>query len=524
MVSPGEWRWLTFWGLALVSILIIPYLVALVLTPPGLLYTGLLINPQDGASYLAKMRQGADGQWLFRLPYTSEPHTGVYLYLFYLLLGHLARLTGLSLPLVYHLARLLATAFLWLMAYRLCAWASDNLQIRRLAWLLIVLSSGFGWLVTPLGLMTADLWVPEAITFYAALTNPHFPLAMALLAALFLMVAEPSVKGLAARHLALITITSLALILLQPFCALTVAGVLGVYLVALGWQQRRIPWPELARTALTGVAVLPVVAYDVWALTKNPVLAVWTAQNQTPSPPLWDYALSYGLIGLLALLGTAVALRRRSRADLLLLAWAWTTVALVYLPVGLQRRLTLGWHLPLAVLAAFGLTAIPSPEPLRRLVRAAAIALSSLTNLLVIIVALAGVWQHDPYLYVSQDEMTAFQWLTRHTQPADIVLAAPRTALFIPVYAGNRVWYGHPFETIGAAQKRAQVEAFFAREMDIPTRLRFLTEAGVRFVFYGPAEQGLGLAPDDLGLPQAASFGQVTIYQVQHNQGANIGH
>ena len=87
---------------------------------------------------------------------------------------------------------------------------------------------------------------------------------------------------------------------------------------------------------------------------RNPVMALWSAQNQTPSPPLWDYALGYGLVLLLALLGVWAALRRRRDSDWLLVAWAATTGVLLYLPFGLQRRLVIAWIVPLGMLATRG--------------------------------------------------------------------------------------------------------------------------------------------------------------------------
>ena len=47
-------------------------------------FGGFLINPTDGHSYLAKMRQGWDGSWKYQLPYTADPGDGAYLFLFYL--------------------------------------------------------------------------------------------------------------------------------------------------------------------------------------------------------------------------------------------------------------------------------------------------------------------------------------------------------------------------------------------------------------------------------------------------------
>ncbi|NIV33482.1 MAG: hypothetical protein GWN58_29745, partial [Anaerolineae bacterium] len=67
-----------------------------------------------GESYYAKMQQGARGDWLFHLAFTSEPHEGAFIFTFYLALGHLAAALGLPIPLVYHLARICAGLFLLL--------------------------------------------------------------------------------------------------------------------------------------------------------------------------------------------------------------------------------------------------------------------------------------------------------------------------------------------------------------------------------------------------------------------------
>ena len=111
-VERKEWRWVLIVALLVVVIAVLPYLVAWSITPAGKVYTGLLVNPLDGHSYLAKMRQGAAGQWLFRLPFTSEPQRGAFTFVYYLFLGHVSALSGLPLIVTYHIARSLLVAML----------------------------------------------------------------------------------------------------------------------------------------------------------------------------------------------------------------------------------------------------------------------------------------------------------------------------------------------------------------------------------------------------------------------------
>src|SRR5213080_241118 len=104
---PASRQWPRFALLlaAVVAIIsLLPYLLAYLWTPPGHHFAGFFFIADDATTYLAKMRQGADGSWLWNDPYTSEPHGGVFLFAFYLLAGHLAALIHLPLIAVYHLA------------------------------------------------------------------------------------------------------------------------------------------------------------------------------------------------------------------------------------------------------------------------------------------------------------------------------------------------------------------------------------------------------------------------------------
>ncbi len=102
-----EWRWVALMTLALLIISSLPYLVAWAVMPEGTHFTGLVFNFTDGHSYIAKMRQGLDGSWRFRLNFTPEQRQSTFLFLFHLGPGHLVRRTGLSLAILYHGARVL---------------------------------------------------------------------------------------------------------------------------------------------------------------------------------------------------------------------------------------------------------------------------------------------------------------------------------------------------------------------------------------------------------------------------------
>src|SRR3974377_632874 len=114
-ITSSERRWLIGAALLVLLTASLPYLFGVLAAGPDRVFTGLQVNPLDGLSYLAKMRLGFDGEWLFHLPFTPEQGQSVFLFTYFLALGHLARILGLPLILVFHAARLIgAFALLWM--------------------------------------------------------------------------------------------------------------------------------------------------------------------------------------------------------------------------------------------------------------------------------------------------------------------------------------------------------------------------------------------------------------------------
>jgi hypothetical protein len=318
----------------------------------------------------------------------------------------------------------------------------------------------------------------------------HFPLAMALMVGMLLAGSRKPEAGHRSRmgeHAALVAM-SLALAIVQPFAVAIVYGTLGAFLLLRWRRDGRIEWPLVWKASIAGLATLPLTLYTFWITQTEPVLREWTVQNVTPSPPVWDYVLGYGLILVLAVPGAVMAFRRRCDMDLLLLAWVGVTAIALYAPFALQRRFSLGLHIPLAILAAAGLYRTTK----RRLVVSLVFASTLLTTLLVIVLAIGGGLKHDPRLFVSADEASAMDWLRENAPRNAIVLTSPEMGLFIPAWTGRRVVYGHPFETVNAEQTKSRVEEFYgASDADHSLMLR---EWNVAFVLVGPRERRLGLA------------------------------
>ena len=187
MIARQEWRWVAAWATLALLLANAPLLLALAPPEPAMSFGGAVYNVEDVYSYLANMRQGWRGAWLYHNPYTPEDHPGPLVYLHYLLLGKVAALSGLSVELVYNLARVVCGALLLAAVYAFLSHWTPYLALRRIGFLLVVFSGGLGWLLTILGRaewlgsLPLDLISPESYVFLTLYSPPHVALAMACL-------------------------------------------------------------------------------------------------------------------------------------------------------------------------------------------------------------------------------------------------------------------------------------------------------------------------------------------------------
>jgi hypothetical protein len=494
---------------------VLPYVFAARTAAPQGVFGGFLINPIDGFSYLAKMRQGLQGSWLLQLPYAPEPGQPAFLFVYHLFLGHAARWLGLSLLTVYHTARALAAFAMFLISFVFFRRLLPDRRTHWAAFLLALLGSGLGWLAQPLGVLSIDIWVPEAIPFLSAYANAHFPLAAAAILGGALLAWQQDMRW--GWRFACALLCGFALGAVFPFGVGTLLAVFGAWLL---WElvraQDRKAWLLEQRGRMLGIAALlaaalPWLIYDLWISRSHEVLAVWTAQNQTPSPPLLETLLGFGLILVLAIVALILGKTHRSERGRLLICWVAVNLLLLYVPFSLQRRLSLGIFFPLAALAAMGLAALAPTR--RRMIELLmlTLAFSIPTNLLVVGAGLWGAGLGDPALLIYDDEAAAFAWLASNAPGDSLVLAGEENGNRLPAFADVRVLYGHPFETPHAEDAFATVEALYAGVED---SLDLIRSRGVDYVFYGPRERELGDPAWLEALEIVFQEGEVAIYRV----------
>lgn len=508
MIKREERRWLVFFSLTVIVVTTIPYFIGYSHQGSDWRFTGFVFGVEDGNSYIAKMRSGMAGDWLFRTPYTPFPQPGALIYLPLLFLGKLAAEPGAHEQLValYHLIRF-AGIFLFVFAsYDFLALFIHGINRRRLGTTLVTFGGGLGWLsILRLGSlwgnkMPLDFYSPETFGFLMVYGLPHLACTRAFLlwgVRAYLLKTNPRAGWKPALKTSLIW---LAAGLIQPLSIVTVWAVIAVHLAGTGlfqlWHSRKgnavdwAGWWSYFRQGLwAGLISAPLVLYTFLAFRLDPFLRQWEGQNMLSSPPPLHYLLAFAVILPLALPGARALLKEQPWQGWLVVGWALIIPLLAYTPLTVQRRLVEGVWVALVVLA------LKWVENSNAILQRWSIRWLSLTYISSIVLVLGGiisVWRLGEPLYRPTAEVNAFQFLGEQGDRNLVVLASYEPSNALPAWAAVRTVIGHGPESPHGASYKEQITRFFGPGTADAERADLLRETGVTYVFWGPDERALG--------------------------------
>ncbi len=481
---------------------LLPYAYAHLASPPGRAFMGFFFLGDDANTYLAKMREGWDGQWLWTNRYTTESSPPVYFFIYWLALGKLAAVLHLPLLGMFHLARV-AGAFLLLYA----GWVFiehfiEEPRARRFAIVFLAFGLGLGWVLQLAGKPviagaqtdTLDWRMPELSAFYSVLALPHFAWAAAFQALAAILTLKAAERGSLKLGL-LAGLAWLGEASIHPQMPILVGAAVGVALV-----YRRVSVRGYAAAGLALAMVAPYIAYSYFAFLGNPEVTRWSSQwrnNLAPDLVSLGMALLPQLV--LAAFAVPTMLRRRSRGDVFLLAWLLLLAAILWLPNpagNLRRRFFDGVYLPLVVMAAQGLygTILPRLQGrVRRLLPFSYAAFSVIGSAFLLFGPLLVA--ASPQYSVPAGDYQALLWLD--TQPAGVVVSSSRLGLMIPAYTSDTVYVGQYSETYNWTVKSRQVDALLHGQGDIAA---FARQQGAQYVVWSAADTSEA-PPASLGTP-----------------------
>ncbi len=489
----GQWALPLGLAAALAALTLVPYLYAWNAQPPGRVFMGFFFLGDDANTYLAKMREGWEGAWRWSNRYSTEPGSGAWFFVFWIFLGHLAAWTHVPLMATFHAARVLGAFALLAAGWLFITEFLEEPAQRRFALWFLALGLGCGYVIQALGHPvvlgqrsdTLDWRMPELSAFYSILALPHFAWAAAFQAAAIVFTVRAAERGSLVYGI-LAGLAWLGESSIHAQMPILLGGAFAVALVARPVGRR-----GYAAAFLAFAISAPYVGYSYWASNHVPEVLRWSAQWRNNLPP---EGLSFALALLPQLLLTALALpgvlRRRSRRDLVLVAWLALIVIILWLPNpagNLRRRFFDGIYLPLVVLGARGIYEVAMPRlkgRARRLVPFGYVAVSAMGSL-VLLLAPMLLATSDQYT-LSRDEVGALNWLAAH--PSGSVLSEGRLGLYVPAYSPDPVYVGQYSETYNYAAKEREARAVLSGDADAAA---FASAHGITYLLWS-REDGAG--------------------------------
>jgi hypothetical protein len=552
-----SWR-VVIYALVIASLFALPYIVGVLQTPDGWQYSGAAAIPSgflvDYNSHLAKMWQGARGEWAYHLLFTHEAHPGIVgVQGFYVALGATAGATGLSFPFVYHVARFLLTITMILALWRVACRYVESAATRWTMLLFSTLVMGWGWLLYLVPSLFAEppqpieFWLMDAYNLTGAFYMPHFAAAITLQSVAwltFLAYLEAPNK----RSLLVLTLALAADTLIQPYVVLITFPVFGLvaayHLIILPIRAGHKP----TLTPLIGLCVAAGIhgGLAVWqylTLNGHPVWANFTRQNITLSPEVIYYALGY--LPFLIPIAIGLWLNRRMTPDrlaktqqaqvplptewggdwLIPLLWLLAVVLLLYAPLPTQRRYLLGVQTPLAVCAAWGWSLwMKHIKPRRRLLVALPFfAMSFLAGTTLILGNASALnTKSTPAAFYSPDELAGYTWIRDNTAVDTVILATldgtgQGSGGRLVGMTGRRVFVGHWIETADFEAKYFALREFYDPATDNVWRMELLHAAGISHIWYDEYARVFGTwQPEQADFLEAVFTSEsVIIYRVQ---------
>jgi len=537
---PPYKKWLLNFALITALITTIPYLIGYSSQGDEWHFSGFVFGVEDGNTYLAKMLRGAQGDWLFRTPYTTFEQKGVFAFAPYLVLGKLAKGENQhdQLIVLLHIFRIVGNFMAIFAVYDFSSLFLEKDRTRKFATILVTYGGGFGWLLIALGAskwqgsLPLDFYSPETFGFLGTLGIAHLPWARAF----FLW----GIRGYLLKGTKIINsngasciignlnpgILWLATGIAQPITGMLIGVIVVYHLLGLGiWQL--ICWTKERVADLSGlknyfiaatkasIIALPLVIYNFIVYIKDPFIQIWTEQSRIQPPHLLHYIIAYGIILPFVIKGFRVIMANPTDNGILLLSWGILAPILLLVPLSYNRRLIEGLWVAFVAIAF-----ISYEKSANRTFRKSfsILLMTLITSIFMISGSFLVSFNPGEPAFSSADKIAAFTFLEKVAEDNDVVLCAYETGNSLPAWAPVTVMIGHRPESAKIQEIAPQIEAFYWQETKELTRIKILEDFNVSYVFLGPAERKFGdwEPENDIILHKIFTQGEYDLFEVVH--------
>jgi len=482
----------------------LPWFIKLATIPAGRDMIPIHNSLSDYPFYVSVIREGIDGSRAVFDRYAIEPHAGSVIHLFYLLIGWVAGIIGItSAHLAYHLSRFILGAVWCLVIYWLCDTFVKEKWVRILAVFFALFSASFPKFIFVNGQLTVQwfmTWWSELNPTVRAAFVPHFLLGhITMVAALISLINYEKHK----RNIWLVRagLSGFLAAFVHPPSAIQLFLMLPFFVLLVRSKPWFIGTLILLTSAGIGLAVINSISNVFpWNLPK-------AYEGVSFAVPTGEYLLALGPVGFLAVIGCVS--RFKKRETWLLILWIVTSLVAVPLskqmpfsaiaiirnhPISNIRFLQVALWVPLAILGAYGLAFI-----FRRNGKIA----GAVTLCIFIFLTFAGypatiqeqvshIYFSSEYLYPKKGYLEGLSALGTVTKPDGNILSLSLAGMTIPMYVNRTSYVGQVVYTPQLDEKMKLSWKFFAGGMGACEAYTFLKTNRIGAVFYSFDEANAG--------------------------------
>lgn len=489
--------------------------------------------PTDYNFYLSRIREGREGAWTAKEKYTSEPHRGSFIQIFYVWMGEVAAWVGVPWHRsgdTYQMARVaLAFGLLFIMSYaakesfRKFGWqvVAFLLAVTAASWPTLLFHMGewrFGGYMSWWTIMDSL----QRITFI-----PHLVAGQTLMTGILIAITSVAVMKKAGNWIFL-GLLALLLGIIDPPGWVFVVITYGIFILID--FLFRFPWKNdtmgdfwvnrVGGGAIVGLMSAPAFIYFALLFRIYPWKQLIENDLLHGQPfILPEYLRAVGPVLVVGALGGLLALLRREKQLFIFVAWviAWFACLIVFQFIPQQSPLRFSEmlpQLPLGILGAY-LFYIPWTKTKH--------SVQVIWLVMPVLFILLGIgqmysswrWQKEfidqkiaatyPLvptgsfvMYPLKDFISTIIFFQDNTRRTDVILSETTAGNYIPVYSGNTVFVGQS-NTVRGEQKMYIVKRFYSGQMSPAIAQAFLTANSIHYIFFGPQEM------DDGGLTDLAN-------------------
>ena len=485
--------------------------------PPGRTFNLIHNNVQDFYFYQSLMNEGAGGAWLTSNPYTSEPHPPTVIFSYFVWLGYLSKLLGLSFALTYHLLRITFSLVFFIAVFKLIFFLKTPYP--RLAYFFFLFAApvmhkipdGAKFVTVPY-----MYWWTAVDPIRRAAYLPHHMLAGMLLIVTDIMLLS-FIKNRKPYLIILAILLSLPLALVHPPSIL----ILLITLPSSGVVYLLQNFKKVTGSFLKPHYQMFLYLLLFWVIN---IILVFIIASQGNSSLIWsklfnwekgqqfpliqELPFAFGILLPLALLGVLKALSNSKYKDTFLVSWfLFPLLSIPFAPqIGISNvRLIQGVpYLPLSILAVLGIDFFAKQyEIFADRIRIKFHTRAKITGFFLILFIIftyptlswsvksqiQEYWPIFGNVYLDNRLNNVFTYINNNFPDKTVVLSTFYTGNYLPAFTHTTSFIGHDGYTYNMEDKRKLTDKFFAGQMTTEEVKNLIKNNNITLIFQGPEEK-----------------------------------